>query len=332
MRAVVCDGAGDVDVLTIGERPDPEPGSDEVVIDVRAAGVNAPDLAQRRGLYPPPPGASDVLGLECSGVVSAVGDDVDRWRVGDEVCALLNGGGYAERVAVPAAQVLPIPTGVELEAAAGLPEVVATVWSNVFMLAGLHEGETLLVHGGAGGIGTMAIQLGKAFGARVAVTAGSPEKLARCAELGADIGIDHKQQDFVEELRAATDGHGADVILDIIGGAYLPRNVEALATAGRLVVIGTQRGATGELSLNRLQDKRGAVLATRLRPRPPGEKAAIIGSVEEHVWPLVESGTVRPVVHQVYPLDDVREAHRTLEASTHVGKVLLRTPASPAGR
>jgi putative PIG3 family NAD(P)H quinone oxidoreductase len=325
MRVVECHGAGDADVLTLGERPDPEPGADDVVIDVVAAGVNFPDLAQRRGLYPPPPGASDVLGLECSGVVSAIGADVARWQVGDEVCALLSGGGYADKVAVPAQQVLPIPAGVDLETAAAFPEVTATVWSNVFMLAGLHEGETLLVHGGAGGIGTMAIQLGKAFGARVAVTAGSPEKLARCAELGADIGIDYKQQDFVEELQAATDGHGADVILDIIGGAYLPRNVEALATSGRLVVIGTQRGATGELNLGRLQDKRGAVLATRLRPRPAGEKAAIIASVEEHVWPLVEAGTVRPVVHQVFDLDDVREAHRLMESSGHVGKLLLRT-------
>jgi putative PIG3 family NAD(P)H quinone oxidoreductase len=325
MRVVECNGAGDVEVLTIGERPDPEPGPDEVVIDVAAAGVNMPDLAQRRGAYPPPPGASDVLGLECSGVVRAVGTDVGRWQPGDEVCALLNGGGYAEQAVVPAAQVLPVPAGVDLVSAAGLPEVVATVWSNVFMLAGLREGELLLVHGGAGGIGTMAIQLGKAFGAGVAVTAGSAEKLARCAELGADIGIDYKQQDFVEELGAATDDHGADVILDIIGGAYLPRNVNALATSGRLVVIGFQGGASGELPVAGLARKRAAVLATLLRPRPPGEKAAIIASVEEHVWPLIEAGTVRPVVHEVFALDDVREAHRTVEASTHVGKVLLRT-------
>jgi putative PIG3 family NAD(P)H quinone oxidoreductase len=324
MRVVECNGAGDVDVLTIGERPDPEPGTDEIVIDVRAAGLNPADLSQRRGNYPPPPGASDILGLECSGVVNAIGADVGRWQVGDEVCALLAGGGYAERVAVPEAQVLPVPTGVDVETAAALPEAVATVWSNVFMLAGLHDGETLLVHGGAGGIGTMAIQLGKAFGARVAVTAGSPEKLARCAELGADIGIDYKQQDFVEALHTATDGHGADVILDVVGGPYLPRNVEALATSGRLSVIGLQGGRTGELPLHVLWRKRGAVLATLLRSRPPGEKAAIIASVEEHVWPLVEAGTVRPVVHQVFDLDDVREAHRTLEASAQVGKVLLR--------
>lgn len=325
MRVVECDGAGDVDVLTIGERPDPEPAPDEVVLDVAAAGVNMPDLVQRRGHYPPPPGASDILGLECSGVVRAVGAEVERWRVGDEACALLAGGGYAERVAVPAAQLLPIPTGVDLETAAGLPEVTATVWSNVSMLAGLREGETLLVHGGAGGIGTMAIQLGKAFGARVIATAGSPEKLGRCAELGADVGIDYHQQDFVEEVRAATDGQGADVILDVIGGPYLPRNVDALAIQGRLVVIGVMGGATGELPIAKLMRKRGAVLATMLRPRPPGEKAAIIASVEEHVWPLVEAGTVRPVVHQVFALDDVREAHRTMEASANVGKLLLRT-------
>ena len=324
MRVVECNGAGDVDVLTVGERPDPEPAPDEVVIDARAAGLNPADLSQRRGNYPPPPGASDILGLECSGGVSAVGADVDRWQVGDEVCALLSGGGYAERVAVPEAQVLPVPAGVDLQAAAALPEAVATVWSNVFMLAGLHDGETLLVHGGAGGIGTMAIQLGKAFGARVAVTAGTPEKLARCAELGADIGIDYKEQDFVEALKAATDGHGADVILDVVGGPYLPRNVEALATSGRLSVIGLQGGRTGELPLHVLWRKRGAVLATLLRSRPPGEKAAIIASVEEHVWPLVEAGTVRPVVHRVYDLDDVREAHRTLEAGDQVGKVLLK--------
>jgi putative PIG3 family NAD(P)H quinone oxidoreductase len=324
MRVVECNGAGDVDVLEIGERPDPEPGPDDVVIDVRSAGVNPADLSQRRGNYPPPPGASDVLGLECSGVVSAVGSDVDRWQVGDEVCALLAGGGYAERVAVPAATVLPVPAGVDVETAAALPEVAATVWSNVFMLAGLHDGETLLVHGGAGGLGTMAIQLGKAFGAWVAVTAGSPEKLARCAELGADLGIDYKEQDFVEELRAETDGHGADVILDVVGGPYLPRNVDALATSGRLVVVGLKGGTTGELPLHVLWRKRGAVLATLLRSRPLGEKAAIIASVEEHVWPLVEAGTVRPVVYQVFDLDDVSEAHRTLEASAQVGKLLLR--------
>ncbi len=324
MRVVECNGAGDVDVLEIGERPDPEPGPDDVVIDVRAAGVNPADLSQRRGNYPPPPGASDILGLECSGVVSAVGTDVDRWQVGDEVCALLAGGGYAERVAVPSATVLPVPAGVDVETAAALPEVAATVWSNVFMLAGLHDGETLLVHGGAGGLGTMAIQLGKAFGAWVAVTAGSPEKLSRCAELGADLGIDYKEQDFVEELRAETDGHGADVILDVVGGPYLPRNVEALATSGRLVVVGLKGGRTGELPLHVLWRKRGAVLATLLRSRPLGEKAAIMASVEEHVWPLVEAGTVRPVVHQVYDLGDVREAHQTLEASAQVGKVLLR--------
>ncbi|MGH3455936.1 MAG: NAD(P)H-quinone oxidoreductase [Nocardioidaceae bacterium] len=325
MRVVECNGAGDADVLALGERTDPVPEPDEVVIDVRAAGINPADLAQRRGNYPPPPGASDILGLECSGVVSAVGADVERWRAGDEVCALLSGGGYAERVAVPSAQVLPVPAGVDVEAAAALPEAAATVWSNVFMLAGLHEGETLLVHGGAGGIGTMAIQLGKAFGTRVAVTAGSAEKLARCAELGADIGIDYKQQDFVDALREATDDHGADVILDVVGGPYLPRNIEALATSGRLVVIGLQGGTTGELPLHRLWAKRGAVLATLLRSRPPGEKAAIIASVEEHVWPLVEAGTVRPVVQQVFDLDDVREAHRLMESGGHVGKVLLST-------
>jgi putative PIG3 family NAD(P)H quinone oxidoreductase len=255
--------------------------------------------------------------------VSAVGSEVQRWQVGDEVAALLTGGGYAEQVCVPGGQVLAVPEGVDLLTAAALPEVACTVWSNVFMLAGLQPGETLLVHGGSSGIGTMAIQLARAMGARVAVTAGSAEKLERCQALGAQILVNYRDSDFVEEVRTATDGHGADVVLDNMGAAYLGRNIDVLATSGRLVVIGMQGGSKGELNLAKLLQKRAAVLATTLRARPPVEKAAIVAAVEEHVWPLVSDGTVRPVVHQIFPLADVREAHRTVEASTHVGKVLL---------
>lgn len=245
------------------------------------------------------------------------------WSVGDEVCALLSGGGYAQKVAVPAGQLLPVPAGLDLVTAAALPEVVSTVWSNVFMVAGLRPGETLLVHGGSSGIGTMAIQLAKAVGARVAVTAGGKEKLDRCAELGADILIDYREQDFVEELKAATDGAGADVILDIMGAKYLSRNVDALAVNGRLAIIGLQGGVTAELNLGALLAKRGAITATTLRSRPLEEKAAIVAAVREHVWPLVEAGRIRPVVHATYPMREAARAHQVLESSTHVGKLLL---------
>jgi putative PIG3 family NAD(P)H quinone oxidoreductase len=324
MRAVVCDGAGDVDVMRIGDVPDPVAGEGQVVIDVVGTAVNRADVLQRQGSYPPPPGASDVLGLECSGRISALGDGVSRWQVGDDVTALLSGGGYAEQVAVPAGQVLPVPAGVDLQTAAALPEVACTVWSNVFMLAGLQPGETLLVHGGSSGIGTMAIQLASAMGARVAVTAGSAEKLQRCRELDADILVNYRESDFVEDVRAATGGEGADVVLDNMGAAYLGRNVDVLAVNGRLVVIGLQGGVKGELNLAKLLQKRAAVLATSLRARPAEEKAAIVAAVEEHVWPLVSDGSVRPVVHEVFDLADVREAHRCVEDSAHVGKVLLQ--------
>lgn len=325
MRAVVCDGAGGPDVLRVVERPDPTPGPGELVLRTVAAGVNRADLLQREGHYPPPPGASDVPGLECSGHVHAVGEGVDGWAVGDPACALLAGGGYAERVVVPAGQVASPPEGVDLVTAGGLVEVAATVWSNVFLVAGLQPGETLLVHGGAGGIGTMAIQLGKALGARVATTAGSPERLARCAELGAEILVDHHEEDFVEAVRAGTDGHGADVVLDPIGAAYLARNVDVLAPGGRLVVIGMQGGTTAELDLSVLLRKRAAVTATTLRSRPVREKATILAAVAEQVWPLVADGTVRPVVHATVPLDRVADAHRMLEAGGVVGKIVLTT-------
>jgi putative PIG3 family NAD(P)H quinone oxidoreductase len=278
---------------------------------------------QRQGFYPQPPGASDVLGLECSGVVSAVGEGVDTWSVGDEVCALLAGGGYGEKVLVPVGQVMPVPEGVDLVTAGALPEVAATVWSNLFMIAGLQQGETLLVHGGGGGIGTFAIQLAHALGARVITTAGSQEKLDACRALGADVTINYKEQDFVEEVAKATDGAGVDVILDNMGAKYLPRNVEALATEGRLVVIGLMGGAKGELDLGLLLRKRGAVIATSLRARPVEEKAAICASVVEHVWPLVADGSVKTLVHATLPLEEVREGHRIMEASDHIGKIVL---------
>jgi len=295
-----------------------------VVIDVAATAVNRADLLQREGNYAPPPGVSQILGLECSGTVCAVGAEVTRWSVGDSVVALLSGGGYAERVAVSEAQVLPVQAGIDLVTAAALPEVTATVWSNVFMVAGLQRDETLLVHGGSSGIGTMTTQLEATLGARVAVTAGSPAKLERCRELGASILINYREDDFVERIREATDGAGADVILDNMGAAYLGRNVDALAANGRLVVIGMQGGVKAELNLATLLGKRGAVLATSLRGRPAAEKASIMAAVHEHVWPLLTDGTVRPIVHDVFDLADVRNAHRLVEESTHVGKVLLR--------
>ena len=295
-----------------------------MLVEIAATAVNRADLLQRQGFYPPPPGASELLGLECSGTVASLGVGVAGWSVGDEVCALLAGGGYAERVAVPAGQLLPVPRGIDLVTAGALPEVTCTVWANVFMLAGLRAGETLLVHGGAGGIGTIAIQLARRHGATVLCTAGSAEKLARCRELGADVGINYRDEDFVARAREATGGRGADVILDNMGAAYLPRNVDALATGGRLVTIGLQGGTKGELDLGVLMMKRAAVHATSLRARPVAEKAAIVASVREHVWPAIEAGEVHVVIDRVLPMTDAAEAHRVIEAGEHVGKVVLR--------
>ncbi|WP_432587435.1 NAD(P)H-quinone oxidoreductase [Streptomyces sp. HD1123-B1] len=323
MHAITIPEPGGPEALLWAEVPDPVPGEGEVLIDVVAGGVNRADLLQRQGVYPPPPGASDYPGLECSGRIAAVGPGATGWTVGDEVCALLAGGGYAERVVVPAGQVLPVPEGVDLVTAAALPEVTATVWSNVFMISHLRPGETLLVHGGSSGIGTMAIQLAKAIGARVAVTAGSAEKLAACGELGADILINYREQDFVEEVRRGTDGAGADVILDIVGAKYLARNVETLAVNGRLAIIGLQGGVKAELNLATLLAKSCAVMATGLRGRSLPQKAAIVAAVREHVWPLIGSGRVRPIVDRTVPMREAAEAHRLLDSSAHVGKVLL---------
>ncbi|MFI1197015.1 NAD(P)H-quinone oxidoreductase [Micromonospora sp. NPDC020750] len=322
MRAITIPEPGGPDALVWAEVPDPEPGPGEVVVHVRASAVNRADLLQRQGHYPPPPGAPAYPGLECSGVIDAIGADVTGWAVGQEVCALLAGGGYAERVAVPAGQLLPVPDGVDLVDAAALPEVACTVWSNVVRLAGLAKGETLLVHGGGSGIGTFAVQLGTALGATVVVTARSA-KHERLRELGAAHAIDYREQDFVEEVRRVTDGRGADVILDIMGASYLARNVAALATGGRLVVIGMQGGRKAELDLGALLAKRASVAATALRSRPLAEKAAIVAGVREQVWPLVAAGAVRPVVDRRLPMAEAADAHRLVESNDHVGKVLL---------
>ncbi len=320
MRAVTAPEPGGPEALTVTEHPDPEPQPGEVVIDIVASAVNRADTLQRQGFYPPPKGATDVLGLECSGRISAVGADVEGWSIGDEVCALLASGGYAEKVAVAAGQVMPLPQGVDLVAAAGIPEVACTVWSNVFMVAGLQPGETLLVHGGAGGIGNFAIQLGKALGATVLTTAGSAEKMELCESLGADRAINYHDEDFVEVVKKAG---GADVILDNMGASYLARNVASLATQGRLVVIGMQGGTKAELDLATLLGKRGAVIATSLRSRPTEEKAAICAAVVEHVWPLIGSGQVKSFVHETVPLAEAGRAHELMESGSHSGKILL---------
>jgi putative PIG3 family NAD(P)H quinone oxidoreductase len=316
MRAIVIDEPGGPEVLVWREVPDPRPERDEVLIDVTASAVNRADTLQRQGSYNPPAGASPYPGLECSGVITEVGSDVEGFKPGDQVCALLTGGGYAEKVAVPWQQVMRVPDGVDLTEAAGLPEVACTVWSNVFMIARLRKGETLLVHGGSSGIGTMSIQLAKAFGSHVVVTAGSAEKIARCLELGADEAINYREEDFAEKVKA-------DVILDIMGAKYLPGNVKALKTGGRLVVIGLQGGTKGELNLGVLLAKRASVHGTTLRARPTDEKGAIVRGVVDNVWPLVDAGVIRPVVHARVPMSDAAEAHRIMETGDHIGKILL---------
>ncbi|MCL2615098.1 MAG: NAD(P)H-quinone oxidoreductase [Nocardioidaceae bacterium] len=325
MHAITASEPGGPEVLSLTELPDPTPGPGEVLVRVAATAVNRADLLQRQGMYPPPPGASDVIGLECSGTVAALGDGVEGWSVGDVVCALLAGGGYAEQVVVPAGQLMPVPDGVDLVTAAALPEVACTVWSNVFMVGGLRPHEAFLVHGGGGGIGTFAIQLASALGAKVLTTVGSEEKAARCRELGADVTINYRDEDFVDVVRRSTDGAGVDVILDNMGAKYLDRNVDALADQGRLVIIGMQGGVKAELNIATLLGKRGAVIATALRSRGLEDKARICASVVEHVWPLVADGTVAPVVGATLPLEQAGEAHRMLDAGEAVGKILLAT-------
>jgi len=324
VRAVTIPSPGEPDALVLAEVDDPVPGPGEVLVDVVATAVNRADVLQRRGFYDPPPGASRYPGLECAGRVAALGEGVAGWAVGDEVCALLAGGGYAEKVAVPSGQLLPVPAGLSLLEAAALPEVVCTVWSNVFGLAALEPGEVLLVHGGTSGIGTCALQLASRHGARVFCTVGSAAKAERAVALGAERAVLYREEDFVDVVRTATDGKGADVVLDNMGAQYLERNVKVLATGGRLVVIGLQGGTRAELDLGRLLAKRASVHATALRARPTAEKAAIVESVLAGVWPAVEAGEVRPVVDRVLPLEQVAEAHRVVEASEHVGKVVLQ--------
>jgi putative PIG3 family NAD(P)H quinone oxidoreductase len=323
MRAVVASEPGGPEVLTVTELPDLTPGPGEVLLEVAAAGLNRADLLQRMGYYPPPPGASEIIGMEVSGTIAALGDGVSGWQVGDQVCALLAGGGYASQVVVPAGQVMPVPDGVSLVEAAALPEVVCTVWSNVFMVGGLRPHESFLVHGGAGGIGTMAIQLAHRLGSRVFTTAGTPEKRALCATLGADVVIDYREETFEDVIADHTEGRGVDVILDNMGAKYLARNVAALADSGRLVIIGLQGGTTAELDINALMRKRAAVIGTTLRSRPVEGKSAICASVVEHVWPLIAAGDVRPVIDVVFPLEQVADAHRRMEAGEHSGKILL---------
>ncbi|ATY94209.1 NAD(P)H-quinone oxidoreductase [Streptomyces cavourensis] len=316
MKAVSIKEPGGPEVLEWVDVEDPVPAAGEVVVDVAAGALNRADVMQRMGLYPLAPGTSPYPGLEVSGTVSALGDGVTGWQVGDEVCALLTGGGYAQKVAVPAGQLLPVPKGTGLIEAAGLPEVTATVWSNLVMTAGLKAGETLLVHGGLGGVGSMAIQIAKVLGARVVTTVGGPEKVERVRELGADVAIDHRAEDFTE--------HGPyDVILDVIGGDYLERNIRSLATDGRLVVIGLQNGLDGRLNLADLVFKRLSVHGTTLRTRSKEQKAAIVAQVREQVWPMIENGSVRLLIEDRLPMEEASEAHRRMEAGGHTGKILL---------
>ena len=324
MRAIEIAESGGPEVLRPADRPVPAPAAGEVLIAVAAAGVNRPDVVQRQGLYPPPPDASDLPGLEVAGEIVALGEGVDDWRVGDRVCALVAGGGYAEYAAAPAPQVLPVPNGLDMVQAAALPETFFTVWSNVFDRGRLDRGETLLVHGGASGIGTTAIQLARAFGATVYVTVGSPEKAAFCEALGAARAINYREQDFVAEIKALTDGAGVDVILDMVGGDYLPRNVRALKPDGRLVQIALMGGAKGELDLARLMTRRLTVTGSTLRPRSVAFKGAIAETLRANVWPLLAAGDVKPVVHQTFALTDAAKAHELISAK------LCLPPASPA--
>ena len=313
-------------MMKLAEVPAPIPGPGEVLLDVAATAVNRADLLQRQGNYAPPPGASSILGLECSGTVAALGPGVSDWQIGDQVCALLSGGGYAEQVVVPVGQLLPIPAGIDLVSAAALPEVTCTVWSNLVSAGRLSRDETLLIHGGGSGIGTMAIQVGKALGARVAVTASRAETLQACRELGADIAINYREQDFVAEIRNATGGRGADVILDVVGAKYLSRNLSALAPDARLVVIGMQGGTTAELNLGAMMTKRATLIAATLRARPatgPHSKAEVVSQVRDHLWPLLEGGRIHPVIDRVLPLAEVAAAHTAVADGGHHGKIVL---------
>jgi putative PIG3 family NAD(P)H quinone oxidoreductase len=323
MIAIEIREPGEPDVLVPVERPMPVPAAGEVLIRVAAAGVNRPDVFQRRGRYAPPPGASDIPGLEVSGVIEALGPDVTGWRAGDAVCALVSGGGYAEYCAAPAPQCLPVPRGMDTVTAGAIPETFFTVWTNVFERGRLAQGESLLVHGGSSGIGTTAIQLAKARGSRVFATAGSAEKCAACEQLGAERAINYRDADFVAVVGELTGGRGVDVVLDMVGGDYFARNIEALAVEGRLVEIATLHGVKAEVNIQTIMARRLTITGSTLRPRPVADKAAIAGQLRRHVWPLLESSIVRPIVHETFPLRDAAAAHRMMESSVHVGKLLL---------
>ena len=323
MHCVEISSAGPPEVLKIVERPDPVPGRGEVLIRVAAAGVNRPDIMQRRGMYPPPPGASDLPGLEVAGVVEMLGDGVTDWRVGDRVCALVSGGGYATLCTAPAPQCLPVPAGMHLVTAAAIPETFFTVWTNVFDRGRLRAGETALFHGGSSGIGTTAIQLAAARGARVLATAGSDEKCRACEQLGAERAINYRTEDFVDASKQATNGRGVDLILDIVGGDYIARDLAALAVEGRLVVIGFMGGDTATIDFRRVLGRRLTITGSTLRPRSVAEKGQIAAALRREVWPLLESGTVKPLIYRTFPLKDAAAAHRLMESSEHVGKIVL---------
>lgn len=325
MTAIEIVGYGGPEVLKPATRPKPKPGAGEVLIEVAAAGVNRPDILQRQGGYKPPPGASDLPGLEIAGRVVALGEGASGWRVGDAVTALVAGGGYAEYCAAPALQCLPVPRGLDMVKAAAIPETFFTVWTNVFERGRLKMGESFLVHGGASGIGTTAIQLAHAFGAKVFTTAGSADKCKACEKLGADRAIDHKREDFVEVITKATEGRGVDVILDMVGGSYVNRNLKILALEGRLVQIAFLEGNKVEIDLGPLMVKRQTLTGSTLRPRSVAEKGAIAAMLREKVWPLIEAGKVGPVIFKTFPLAEAAAAHRLMESSSHIGKIMLVT-------
>lgn len=324
MRVIEITAFGPPERLAVGERPVPVPSSGEVLVEVAGAGVNRADIMQRRGHYPPPKGASDLLGLEVSGTVAAVGDGVSHWRIGDRVCGLVTGGGYAEYCVIPAPQCLPVPSGIALVDAAALPEACMTVWTNVFDRGQLQAGERFLVHGGSSGIGTTAIQLARLWGADVFATAGTAEKCAACERLGATRAFNYRETDFAQALKVATDARGVDVILDMVGGPYLQPNLQSLAVEGRLVLIGLMRGATAEVDLTTVMSRRLVITGSTLRSRSVRQKAAIADSVRVQVWPWISDARFEPIVHKRFSLDQAAEAHRTMEASVHIGKLLLQ--------
>jgi NADPH2:quinone reductase len=323
MKAIEIQQPGPPDVLRLTDRPDPFPATGEILIDVKAAGVNRPDVFQRLGKYPPIPGVTDIPGLEVAGVVAAAAADVTGWTVGDPVCALVAGGGYAERVAVPHQQCLPIPKGLTATQAAGIPETFFTVWANVFQSGQLKAGQSILIHGGTSGIGTTAIQLAKVFGARVLATAGSDEKCEAMRRLGADDAFNYRTQDWVAEGKRVTGGAGVNLILDIVGGDYIPRNLDLLSIEGRLVQIAFLKSPRAEIDFSMVMRKRCIITGSLLRPRTPAEKGVIARDLFEQVWPLLEQGTVRPVIHKTFPLAQAADAHRLMEESTHIGKLVL---------